>query len=214
MVETVPVCPAEATHDRAPALDPEPYMLVGSRERKMIRLGYHLEDDLQLLTLREIATSLSRICRYNGHGSRFYSVLEHTLHLTRWCSDHGNENCAPAALLHDAHEVVVGDAIFPLRHVRSESWIDLKHRVDRTLFERFVPQTTLGHRLLVDRWDRQITADEISALWPTDDTSLTSVLPDRLGVEILSRLTPDPEVLVGHFLGLAEYFGIEGELSQ
>lgn len=60
----------------------------------------------------DIAHALSMICRYGGHVSRFYSVAEHCVLMSRTVS---KEN-ALWALLHDASEAYLGDMIRPLKY--------------------------------------------------------------------------------------------------
>lgn len=72
-----------------------------------------------------LATPLSRICRYGGHVPRHYSVAEHSINVCKWAQvladKHGIrdadsiERVRLAALLHDAHEVYVGDMTRPLK---------------------------------------------------------------------------------------------------
>lgn len=63
------------------------------------------------IRLKDIAYSLSKICRFNGHTSRFYSVAEHSIY-TRYYSD---DEFALTALLHDAHEAYCGDICSPFK---------------------------------------------------------------------------------------------------
>jgi hypothetical protein len=63
------------------------------------------------IDILDIAHGLSMLCRYNGHVSRFYSVAEHCVLMSRAVAP---EN-ALWALLHDATEAYVGDMIRPLK---------------------------------------------------------------------------------------------------
>lgn len=91
----------------------------------------------EMVVLDDIVWSLSQTCRFSGHTSHFYSVLQHSLvveylveHLTQ------DETLSVFALLHDAHEAYVGDISTPvvrcLRGVES-----LKINIDKVICERF-----------------------------------------------------------------------------
>lgn len=58
--------------------------------------------------IRAIAHSLARLCRYTGHGSKFYSVAEHSVHVADWQLPRHGARVALAGLLHDAPEALSG----------------------------------------------------------------------------------------------------------
>jgi hypothetical protein len=64
--------------------------------------------------IEDIAHSLAMQCRYAGHGKRFYSVAEHSVHLARWCMKFG-AHTALTALLHDATEAYLVDVPRPVK---------------------------------------------------------------------------------------------------
>lgn len=75
--------------------------------------GYYTfgqEEDLDV-TIDDIARSLSMIARFNGHVSKFYSVAQHSVLLSRLAPD----DLKMAALLHDASEAYLGDIVAPLK---------------------------------------------------------------------------------------------------
>ena len=65
----------------------------------------------EMVNIEDIAWSLSHLCRFNGHSKRFYSVAEHCVRGSLYCSI---EN-ALWFLLHDAAEAYVGDIMKPLK---------------------------------------------------------------------------------------------------
>lgn len=89
-------------------------------------------DDVDII---DIARALSMQCRFNGHVTRFYSVAEHSVLVSRIVEDNysiaakgrwpydrddpwGRRACANIclkALLHDASEAYLGDMVRPLK---------------------------------------------------------------------------------------------------
>jgi hypothetical protein len=79
----------------------------------------------------DIAQGLSNICRYAGQCKQFYSVAEHSLHVS---------SVAPAfkreALLHDAAEAFLGDVTRPLKQLLP-SYKKIEKDVEAAIFARF-----------------------------------------------------------------------------
>lgn len=63
------------------------------------------------LSVPDIAHALSQLCRFTGHTSRFYSVAEHSVHVSYLVPGH----FALAALLHDASEAYLNDIAAPIK---------------------------------------------------------------------------------------------------
>jgi len=67
--------------------------------------------------LADIAHALSNICRYTGHVSRFYSVAEHSVRVSkRVLHLSSNPHFALWGLLHDASEAYLTDIARPVKH--------------------------------------------------------------------------------------------------
>lgn len=79
-----------------------------------------------------IAHSLSNLARFNGHTRVFYSVAQHSLHV----SSAVPPEHALAALLHDAAESFIGDVVNPLKR-RLPDFRDIEHRIEEALFASF-----------------------------------------------------------------------------
>lgn len=63
------------------------------------------------ILLEDIAHSLAKICRYNGHSIDHYSVAEHSVLV----SQHVRPEHRLQALMHDAPEAYLGDVIRPVK---------------------------------------------------------------------------------------------------
>lgn len=107
--------------------------------------NYETFDSIDIC-VEDIATSLSRLNRYLGHTVRPYSVAEHSWHMAHhFMSDSrglGVEKAARLALLalvHDAHEMVVGDMPTPLKaFLGPEALVPLRQieeKFDQAMYE-------------------------------------------------------------------------------
>lgn len=83
---------------------------------------------------------IGNICRYSGSLMRFYSVAEHSVIMARLLCGFPLE-IQLKALLHDAHEVILGDIPHPVKWLLNRRSYNLIARLESTLqsavFERF-----------------------------------------------------------------------------
>lgn len=65
----------------------------------------------------DIAIGLTRQCRFAGHTKKFYSVADHSLACREFAFYHYQHlpNLEFKALMHDAHEFILGDVPSPLK---------------------------------------------------------------------------------------------------
>jgi uncharacterized protein len=88
--------------------------------------------ELHPFSIEDIANSLSKICRFTGHTSHFYSVAQHSVYVSRLLPLH----LRLQGLLHDASEAYVGDVSSPLKRLLPE-YKTIEHRVERALNAHF-----------------------------------------------------------------------------
>jgi hypothetical protein len=75
------------------------------------RKFYFLDPQPEDFDIKDIAHALSMNCRYTGHCDRFYSVAEHSWHMSRMAPE-GQEL---ACLLHDGSEAYITDIASPIK---------------------------------------------------------------------------------------------------
>lgn len=80
----------------------------------------------------DIAHALSRIPRFNGHTTAFYSVAQHSLLVQQFASS----RVRPYALLHDAHEAYTGDIATGVKSFL-RGLTELQDRLDTCIYSAF-----------------------------------------------------------------------------
>lgn len=73
----------------------------------------------ECIDIRDIAHSLSHLCRYTGHTNMFYSVAQHSLLVSEKVT--GGPTVKLCALLHDAAEAYTNDLASPLK-----KWLEIE----------------------------------------------------------------------------------------
>lgn len=86
--------------------------------------------DKNVIDISTVAIVLSRTPRFTGHTEPMYSVAQHSLLVESLIA----ESCPElrlAALMHDAHECVIGDLSTPLKTYlkQSQAFVDMENRV-------------------------------------------------------------------------------------
>jgi hypothetical protein len=75
------------------------------------RQFWPLDPRVEDVHLEDIAHALSNVCRYTGHVREFYSVAEHSVHVSWSCEPED----ALWGLLHDASEAYLADMARPVK---------------------------------------------------------------------------------------------------
>ena len=121
-------------------------------------------DDIDLNT---IASTLSKLCRFGGRCSRFYSVAEHCIHATKLAESMGeDQEVLKVLLLHDATEAYVGDMVRPLK-VMLPKYTEIECKIKEVIGKRFNIDFNL-HEATVKHYDHALLKAEKINFWPDD----------------------------------------------
>lgn len=128
---------------------------------------YLLDIKSEDINIRDIAHSLSHICRYGGHCNRFFSVGEHSI----MCSGRGSDwLCRMWGLLHDAAEAYIGDFTRPLKSMLRVDYSyglmkisDYENHILRVIAAKFKLPLPIPDE--VHRTDNALLHEEMEELW-------------------------------------------------
>lgn len=137
-----------------------------------------------IFDIGDIARGLSHICRFSGQCSRFYSVAEHSVHVSRIVPS----EMALAGLLHDAAEAFVGDMTKPLK-IMCPDYQKIEKRIELAVLGRFGLSLPLDPAIK-DADIRMLATEQAQIMRNRDDWQYTYGHPvvDDL---ILQCLPPD-----------------------
>jgi len=126
-------------------------------------IKFDLENpDAFMIKMQDIAISLSRQLRFNGHTKLPYSIAQHSILVADLVLQAGGTyEQVLAALLHDAHETYTSDIPSPVKWVLGNHWAPMKEvqkRVDDAIAEYFGFDAALFSDPLIKHADG-------SALW-------------------------------------------------
>lgn len=142
---------------------------IAGRERYVGDIETALPDNVP--TLEEVAHSLAQINRFCGHTFRPYSVAEHSLLVAQIALEQFDASPAVqlAALLHDAHECITGDASTPVKHRIGPAWDEFERHHAKALRRHYgLMSTFAAHGHVIRGCDLIALATERRDLLPFD----------------------------------------------
>lgn len=92
-----------------------------------------LDPKSQDIDLKDIAAGLSKICRFGGQCSEFYSVAQHSILVAHLVPVH----CREIALMHDATEAYIGDVIKPLKVLLADAYSRFERSFEIAIANKF-----------------------------------------------------------------------------
>jgi len=142
---------------------------------------YPLDPRPDMVCFEDIAHALSQQCRFAGHTSKFYSVAEHCVHVSRQVP----EVYAQAALMHDAAEAYLMDIPRPLKQF-------LWYMPNALSMQHYKAYETALLRVITDRFKLK---------WPWDGLPLEVTEADcrMLSTEYMALVNENPPLSVRAF---------------
>jgi uncharacterized protein len=163
-----------------------------------MRSGRHIdllspEQMVSMIDIDDIAYSLSKMMRFNGHTSRPYSVAEHCLRGVAYSlPQHRLE-----FLLHDATEAYLGDVVGPLKRCGLfEAYRELESRWAGAVAERYGIAAKMSKE--VHETDKRMLVTEERDLMGRPPASNDSYLPFE-GI-ISNGAAPHPDEVAERFI--------------
>jgi hypothetical protein len=150
------------------------------------------EPELSDFTLEDIAHGLAMTCRFAGQCPRFYSVAEHSVHVSRLVAS----KLAWDALMHDAAEAFICDMPKPLKELLPEYKL-IEKRVERAIAARFglripmPPEIKLADVQMLRAEQVQLMRNDDAWHWtfdvPEPDVTVSALPPDQAKAMFLDR---------------------------
>jgi len=136
-----------------------------------------LDPNPEKILIEDVAQALAHQCRFGGHASKFYSVAEHSVHVSHLClPEH-----ALWGLLHDASEAYLVDLPRPLKLLPEfAAYREAERRLQRAVAVRFG---------LAPEQPASVTAADDTMLW-IEAHSLLGSMP----VEVIRDTRPPFEI--------------------
>jgi uncharacterized protein len=130
----------------------------------------------EMIHIEDIATALSRICRFGGHSSAFYNVAQHSLLVTYKVPHEAKK----WALMHDAAEAYLGDVIKPLKVLLEPHYRLIEERFEQAIIKAFDIPVTDEIKEHVKKADQEMLEVEHEALILGKPGRMLSIITDTV----------------------------------
>jgi hypothetical protein len=138
----------------------------------------------EMINILDIANALANCCRYTGHVAKFYSVAEHSVHMSYCVTGPYEKEMRMWALMHDATEAYIGDMNWPLKQKPyMRPYNKLEKKIMKIIAEKFELHEGFCPDIIKEL-DRCICQDEREALLPPSDKSWGINPEDKLNIKI------------------------------
>lgn len=139
----------------------------------------------------DIATQLSRICRYNGVCK--WSVADHSVLCTYMLPVWSSWEMRMHVLLHDAHEAYTGDIISPVKRslpaAAAKALRDMENRIQKAIYQHLgLPMPNAEELEMIKTVDRYALAWERFQKMPNYNDSVTEHIEWGLDAETMDRV--------------------------
>jgi uncharacterized protein len=123
------------------------------------------------IDITDIASALSKLCRFGGNTTEFYSVAQHSVLVALIAP----ENCKLEALMHDATEAYLGDVISPLKQLLREYKI-LEASFQKVIDNKFNLVSSSSIKEAIKGCDKQMLELEHLALQQNNPKALATLM--------------------------------------
>lgn len=111
-----------------------------------------------MFNIVDIASGLSKVCRFGGQCKHFYSVAQHSVFVASMCP----QPAKLEGLMHDATEAYIGDIIKPLKNILGDSYRNIEKRFEEAIAAAF--NLSADHAEVIKYFDGQALEVEAELL--------------------------------------------------
>lgn len=157
-----------------------------------------INPSLEDIDMKDIAHSLSLICRASGHVKYFYSVAQHSIACYIEAKTRGySERIQLGCLLHDASEAYLSDIIRPIKPKLSE-YLVIEDKLQEIIWNKFL--------------DKPLSKSEKEKIFEIDDAMLSYefnlLMPETISDDYKTIISKpdlkfvDPNIIEKQFIDL------------